>query len=98
MLIFFTIGDYDKALALKPDYAECLSNRGAAKYQLDDLPGALVDFLKALELKPDFANAYLGLGLVKISSGDKESGCKDLNKAGELGLKEAYDLIKKVCK
>jgi hypothetical protein len=29
--------------------------------------------------------------------GQKEDGCLDLTKAGELGLAQAYELIKKIC-
>jgi hypothetical protein len=28
---------------------------------------------------------------------DTDGGCKDLSRAGELGIKEAYDEIKKRC-
>jgi hypothetical protein len=36
--------------------------------------------------------------MTKILLGLTNSGCLDLSKAGELGYKEAYEMIKKYCK
>ncbi len=44
------IADYNKAIELKPDFAEAYINRGRAKYELKDLDGACLDLSKAGEL------------------------------------------------
>jgi protein O-GlcNAc transferase len=49
---------YDKALALKPDYAEAFYSRGIALKKLGRLEEALASFDQALALKPDFAEAF----------------------------------------
>jgi hypothetical protein len=49
-------------------------------------------------LDPNNVDIYYFSGLLKIKMGDKKGGCLDLKKAGELGLEEAYELIKKYCK
>lgn len=40
---------------------------------------------------------YYYRGIAKLNSNQIDSGCLDLSKAGELGYKEAYVLIKKYC-
>ncbi len=42
-------------------------------------------------------DAYFNRGLVLIYLKDKEKGCIDLSRAGELGIAEAYGVIKKYC-
>jgi len=50
------LDEINKGLALNPDEPEkAYGNRALAKWSLDDLRGAYLDFMKALELKPDWA-------------------------------------------
>jgi len=41
--------------------------------------------------------AYYNRGLTLIYLQDNEKGCLDMSKAGELGMQEAYPVIKKYC-
>ena len=43
------MADYNKAIELKPDFAEAYNNRGNLKTKMNDLQGALIDFDKAIE-------------------------------------------------
>ncbi len=52
------IGDYNKAIKLKHDFASAYQNRGNAKGRKGDLGGAIADHDKAIELEPDVASAY----------------------------------------
>ena len=56
---------------------------------------AIDDYSKALELDPNIAEAYYNRGLARIHAGNKDEGIEDLSKAGELGLYEAYGIIKR---
>jgi tetratricopeptide (TPR) repeat protein len=56
---------------------------------------AIGRFTQCIEQYPDFAEAYYNRGLIYLYQGDKEQGRKDLSKAGELGLHEAYNIIKR---
>lgn len=47
------IASYDKAVAIKPDYHEAWSNRGASLGRLGRYEEAIASFDKALEFKPD---------------------------------------------
>ncbi|MBO5661216.1 MAG: tetratricopeptide repeat protein, partial [Tidjanibacter sp.] len=60
-----------------------------------DMPGAYEDYSRALELAPELADAYFNRGLVQLYMKDVRKGTMDLSKAGELGIKEAYSIIKR---
>lgn len=51
-LIDNAISDFDKAVALRPDYAEAFNNRGNAKYVAGRYEEAIADFDEALHLNP----------------------------------------------
>ncbi len=58
---------------------------------------AIGNYTKALSLYPSMGDAYFNRGLVLIYLKDKEKGCIDLSRAGELGVSDAYGVIKKYC-
>ena len=85
--------------------------RGRSKFELTDKRGAVLDFDlavsldshkpanydMAVKLKPDKMHYYLNRGYVKFLSDNLDGACYDFSKAGELGLFEAYELIKEYC-
>ena len=71
--------------------------RGIAKCSLQDLKGGVLDFTKTINFEPKNMDAYFNRGVAKFSLGQKESACLDLKKAGELGKKEVFEMIKKYC-
>ena len=93
------IADYDRAIELKPDYAEAYNNRGIANRILECHSEAIADYNRAIELKPDFAEAYNNRGVAYDSLGDKEKARRDFLKAKELaeqsGDKQLLDLSDK---
>jgi tetratricopeptide (TPR) repeat protein len=58
---------------------------------------SIENYTKAIELYPKMGDAYFNRGLVLIYLKDKEKGCIDLSRAGELGVQDAYGVIKKYC-
>ena len=58
---------------------------------------SIENYTRAIELYPYMGDAYFNRGLVLIYLKDKEKGCIDLSRAGELGVKDAYSIIKKYC-
>jgi protein O-GlcNAc transferase len=56
------IAHYDKALSLKPDYAEGWSNKGTTLYELKRYDEAIAHYDKALSLKPDYAEGWSNKG------------------------------------
>lgn len=59
------------------------------------MPEAFEDYSKAIELNPAFAEAYYNRGVIQIFMKDTRKGCLDLSKAGELGILEAYEVLKR---
>ena len=91
------IHDMTKAAKLMPGLPFTYYNLGNLYCLSSDLPEAINQYTRALELYPALAEAYFNRGLVLIFLKDKEKGCFDLSKAGELGVKDAYSVIKKYC-
>ncbi len=58
---------------------------------------AIGNYTKAISLYPYMGDAYFNRGLVLIYLKDKEKGCIDLSHAGELGVGDAYNVIKRYC-
>lgn len=89
------IEDLNKAIRLFPAFAHAFYNRANLKALSGQLPEAFEDYSKAVELDPMLAEAYFNRGVIQILMKDTRKGCLDLSKAGELGLSEAYDLLKR---
>ena len=56
------IASYDRAIALKPDYAQAWCNRGNLLNDLENFQQALASYDKAIALKPDYAEAWSNRG------------------------------------
>ena len=89
------IADLNKAAKLLPDFPYIYYNRANLNAVSGRLSEAYDDYTKAIELYPDFAEAYFNRGLVQIYMKDTQKGCLDVSKAGELGIKEAYVVLRK---
>jgi tetratricopeptide (TPR) repeat protein len=91
------LSDLDKIEALNPDFAYLHYNRGNLLCLSDKMPEAIEAYTKAIKRYPYFAEAYFNRGLVSIYLRDTEKGCIDISKSGELGVKDAYPVIKRYC-
>lgn len=87
--------DLDRVVELMPDFACAYFNRANVSAKLSDFKSAIVDYTKAVEVDSRFAEAYFNRGLARIYTGNSEEGIADLSKAGELGIFQAYNLIKR---
>lgn len=91
------IHDMTKAVNLMPDFPYSYYNLGNLYCLSGDLPEAIRQYSKAISLYSYFGEAYYNRGLVLIYLKDNEKGCIDMSKAGELGINDAYSVIKKYC-
>jgi tetratricopeptide (TPR) repeat protein len=92
------MADYDRVIALQPGNAFGYFNRANIKVRLKDYAGAIQDYTRAVENEPALAEAYFNRALTLIYLDDSRSACNDLSRAGELGLEQAYRVIKQFCK
>ncbi len=89
------LADLNHALAIDPDNACLLYNRGTLYAQKQEYAKAIEDFTRALKGEPSMAEAYFNRGLCALYRQQTEAGIADLSKAGELGIYTAYSIIKK---
>lgn len=88
------IADLNKVIKLYPEFAYSYYNRANLSALSGRLPEAYDDYTKAISLYPEFAEAYYNRGVIQIFMKDTRKGCLDLSKAGELGIKQAYEILK----
>ena len=87
--------DLDRVVELQSDFVYAYFNRANVSAKLSDFKSAIVDYSKAIELNDRFAEAYFNRGLARLYTGNTEAGVADLSKAGELGIFQAYNVIKR---
>lgn len=91
------IRDMKAAAEIVPDIPYIYYNLGNLYCLSSEHINSIENYSKAIELYPFMGDAYFNRGLVLIYLKDKEKGCIDLSRAGELGIKDAYGVIKKYC-
>ena len=79
---------YNKALAIKPDYADAYNNMGNALKEQGKLEEAIEAYNKALAIKPDYAEPYKNMGNALQEQGKPEEAIEAYNKA--LTIKPDY--------
>lgn len=89
------LSDLTKAIDNSPASAYLRYNRGNVYFERRDYVHAIEDYSVAIALDEAVAEAYFNRGIANILADRKEDGVADLSKAGELGLYEAYSIIKK---
>jgi hypothetical protein len=88
------IEDYNKAIRLKPNYADVYYYYGNAYAELGQHQRAIEAYNQAIRLKPDYSEAYNNRAIAYLSQGNKNIGCPDAKKACALGKCKALELAK----
>ena len=78
------IADYNKAIALDPNFVLAYFNRGVVYGRKGAFDRAIADYTKAIALDPNFADAYTNRGVVYYEKGNKEQTIADFRKALEI--------------
>ena len=81
------IGEYTRAIARDPNYAEAYNSRGLAYKETRQYDLAIADLTRAMELDPQFAVAYYHRALTYEVKGDLHRAIADYSKAVELDPK-----------
>ncbi len=77
---------YEKALALRPEWAEGWWFLGTIRYDRDDYAGAARAFRKEVALQPGNGTAKVMLGLCEYPLGDLDSALEHIEQGKTLGL------------
>jgi tetratricopeptide (TPR) repeat protein len=64
------LASYDRALTMRPEYPEALSNRGNTLKELKRFEEALENYNRAITMRPDFAEAHYNEALLRLLTGD----------------------------
>ncbi|MBR4836994.1 MAG: tetratricopeptide repeat protein [Bacteroidales bacterium] len=72
-----------------------LYNLGNIHLQMQDFNKAIEYYTKAIQYEPNLAEAYYNRALTLLYLSNKNQAVKDLSKAGELGIQEAYVVMKR---
>ena len=91
------IADMLAATEIMPDVPYIYFNLGNLYCLSSEHIKSIENYTKAIELYAYMGDAYFNRGLVLIYLQDKDKGCIDLSRAGELGVRDAYSVIKKYC-
>jgi tetratricopeptide (TPR) repeat protein len=83
------VGCFNDAIVLKPDFAEAYRQRGLAKFQDGDTPGAVADLGEAVHLEPRDFLAYRSLTDIATARDDWKSAYLAWQKVMELDPKTA---------
>jgi tetratricopeptide (TPR) repeat protein len=88
------IKDFDKAIALDPNYKEAYARRAIIRNEFGDYPGCLQDFKKIIEIDPTEKFVYISLAGVKLSRKDYQGALQATDKFLTMDTKTAscYDL------
>lgn len=92
------LAGYDKCLEIDPDFVFARFNTANVYTKNGEIDKALAAYSEVIRLDKDIAEAYFNRGLLYIYIGKKALANADLSKAGELGITEAYNIIKRYCK
>jgi len=92
-----TLADFDQVILMNPKLPFVYYNRANVKLQLKEYHRAIDDYSMAIKIEPEMAEAYYNRALTLLFLKENGLACKDLSKAGELGIKEAYNVIKRYC-
>ena len=86
--------DFNQAIRLHSGSAFLLYDRANLYAARKEYSKAIADYTAALKINPRLGEAYFNRGYARIMANQKSEGIRDLSRAGELGLYEAYSVIK----
>jgi tetratricopeptide (TPR) repeat protein len=89
--------NFTKALELLPDLPYAYYNLANIYCKQQKYKQGFTYYDKAIEINPKLGEAYYNKGITMIYLGDSDNGCQYVSKAGELGIEEAYSVLKRYC-
>lgn len=96
MILNAVLADLDRAIQLDPMMAIAHYNRGTLLLQMGAYADAIDSFSQALQIEPSLGPAYFNRGYARYSRGNRDGAESDLSRAGQLGVSQAYNLLKRM--
>lgn len=93
-----TLADFNKVISLNSGLPFVYYNRANVKLRLKEFHRAIDDYSMAIKIEPEMAEAYYNRALTLLYLKENKLACEDLSKAGELGITESYNIIKRYCR
>lgn len=72
-------------------------NLGNMQLQQKEFQKAIDSYSEAIKFEPRLAEAYYNRALTLLFLGENGLACNDLSQAGQLGVTDAYAVIRKYC-
>lgn len=88
---------YRKCLEIDSTFVFALFNIANVYVKSEKIEQAIEAYTQVIALDKEMAEAYFNRGLLYIYTGRKAEANADLSKAGESGIAEAYNIIKRYC-
>jgi tetratricopeptide (TPR) repeat protein len=85
---------FKRCIDSAPQFAEAYYNYAYTLALQKKQADAIEQLTHALERKPQFAMAWFNRGLLYLFAENRQAAVSDLSKAGELGIYQAYSIIK----
>ncbi|RLD25843.1 MAG: hypothetical protein DRI54_04040 [Bacteroidetes bacterium] len=89
--------DYEKAAELMPDLPYAYFNLGNIYCSEQKYNQGFAMYDKVIEIDPKMGEVFYNKGITMIFLNDSDNGCRYISKAGELGIKNAYTVLKRFC-
>lgn len=90
--------DYTRVIELDSTFYPAYYNRATILCRNYNYSAAVTDFSRSIARNSQLAPAYLNRGLAYLYLSDTSNACIDFSKAGELGIKDVYPLLRSYCK
>lgn len=86
----------DRILRANPRLVPAWFNKGNLYYQVDAVSDALACYNRVLELDADCGPALFNRALIYMRLGERDKAFNDFSKAGQLGVLQAYSVMKQI--
>lgn len=96
MTLRTVLDDIDYALQLDPLMAVAHYNRGTLLLMMGADADAIDALTRAIEIEPSFGAAYFNRGYARYARGNRDGAESDISRAGQLGISQAYNLLKRM--
>jgi tetratricopeptide (TPR) repeat protein len=92
------MSDYDKAVAINPDFDKPRYNRATLKATIGDHAGVIADMDILLQMHPEDNWLYYQRGMARFNLKNTAGACADWKKSAELGNKDASAMLQQNCR